>query len=250
MALINGRPILRSDFTTQVQTLFSVPFEQTTAVQRRKVLDDMIAEELSVQRGLEIDLPSFDPEVRAALVAGFELEATASVLAQQPTQELMRQWYDKHKEKYATNATFRLRDLVTHTAVDAAKAVAALRSGKPSELVAKEFGLVDSGRVDAETVFDFAAKAKLEAPVYAAASQLAAGSVSDPVVAADGIHIVVMIEHRASVPQAYEAVVDRVGADYKQETKDQVLRSSVDFLRGRADVQLSDDAKALAEKGK
>jgi parvulin-like peptidyl-prolyl isomerase len=250
MALINGRPILRSDFTTQVQTLFSVPFERTTAVQRRKVLDDMIAEELNVQRGMEIDLPSFDPEVRAAMVAGVELEATASVLAQQPTQEQMRQWYDKHKEKYATNATFRLRDLVTHTAVDAAKAVAALRSGKPSEQVAKEFGLEDSGRVDSETVFDFAAKAKLEAPVYAAANQLAAGSVSDPVVATDGIHIVVMIEHRASVPQAYEAVVDRVGADYKQEMKDQVLRSSVDYLRGRADVQLSDDAKALAEKGK
>jgi parvulin-like peptidyl-prolyl isomerase len=250
MALVNGRPILRSDFTTQVQTLYSVSFEQTTAVQRRKVLDDMIAEELSVQRGVEIDLSSFDPEVRAAMVAGVELEVTASVLAQQPTREQLQQWYDKHKDTYVTNATFRLRDFVTHTAADAEKAVAALRSGKPSEQVAKAFGLEDSGRVDSGTVFDFAAKAKLEAPVYAAASQLAAGSVSDPVTAADGIHVVVMIEHRASEPQAYEAVADRVLVDYKQEAKDQVLRSSVDFLRGRADIQLSDDAKALSEKAK
>jgi hypothetical protein len=253
MALINGRPILRSDFTTQVQALFSVPIEQTTAVQRRKVLDDMIAEELNVQRGVEIDLSSFDPEVRAALVAGVELAVTANVLAQKPSREQLRPWYDKHKDQYVTNASFRLRDLVArtgaHTAADAAKAVAALRSGKPSEQVAKEFGLEDSGRVDSGTVLDFAAKAKLEAPVYAAASRLAAGGVSDPVAAADGIHVVVMIEHRASEPQAFEAVADRVWADYKKEAQDQVLRSSVDFLRGRADVQLSDEAKALAEKG-
>ena len=259
MALINGRPILRSDFTTQVQAQFSVPFEETTTVQRRKVLDDMIAEELSVQRGVEIDLPSFDPEVRAAMVAGVELEVTANVLAQQPSREQLQQWYGTHSEKYASDASFRLRDLVARTgpardaakaAADAARAVAALRSGQPPEQVAKAFGLEDSGRVDAATaVFDFAARARLEAPVYAAASRLAAGAVSDPVAAADGIHVVVMIEHRASEPQAFEAVADRVWTDYKKAAQDQVLRASVDFLRGRADIQLSDEAKALAGNG-
>ena len=258
MALINGRPILRSDFTTQVQTQFSLPFDQSTPAQRSQVLHDMIAEELSVQRGVEIDLPSFDPDVRAAMTAGVELEVTASVLAQQPTPEQMRQWYGAHKEKYASDASYRLLDFVARigptrdaakAAADAAQAVAALRSGRSPELVAKGLGLEDSGRVDAGTVFDFAAKAKLEAPVYAAASRLAAGGVSDPVAAADGVHVVVMIEHHASVPQAYEAVADRVWADYKQEAKDQVLRSNVDFLRSRADVQLSDDAKALEGKG-
>ena len=259
MALINGRPILRSDFTTQVQAQFSVPFEETTAVQRRKVLDDMIAEELSVQRGVEIDLPSFDPEVRAAMVAGVELEVTANVLAQQPSREQLRQWYGTHKEQYASDASFRLSDLVARTgptrdaakaAGDAAQAVTALRSGQSPGQVAKGFGLEDSGRVDPATaVLDFAAKAKLEAPVYAAASRLAAGGVSDPVAATDGIHVVVMIEHRASEPQAFEAVADRVWTDYKKAAQDQVLRSNVDFLRGRADIQLSDDAKTLAEKG-
>lgn len=258
MVLINGRPILRSDFTTQVQTQFSLPFEQSTPAQRREVLHDMIAEELRVQRGVEIDLPSFDPDVRAALAAGVELQVTASVLAQQPAQEQLRQWYGTHKEKYASQASYRLRDFVARTGptrdaakatVDAAQAVAALRSGRSPEQVAKGFGLEDSGSVDAGTVFDFAAKAKLQAPVYAAASRLAAGGVSDPVAAADGVHVVVMIEHHASEPQAYEAVADRVWADYKKEAKDQVLRSNVDFLRRRADVQLSDDAKALEGEG-
>ena len=258
MVLVNGRPILRSDFTTQVQTQFGLPFEQSTPAQRSEVLQEMIAEELGVQPGVEIDLPSFDPDVRAAMTAGVELEVTASVLAQQPTQEQMRQWYAMHKEKYASDASYRLRDFVARpgpardgakAVADAAQAVAALRSGRSPGQVAKGFGLEDSGRVDTGTVFDFAARARLEAPVYAAASRLAAGGVSDPVAAADGVHVVVMVEHRASEPQAYEAVADRVWADYKQQAKDQVLRSNVDFLRSRADVQLSDDARLLEGKG-
>jgi parvulin-like peptidyl-prolyl isomerase len=258
MVLINGRPILRSDFTTQVQTLFSLPFDQSTPAQRREVLDNMIAEELSVQRGVEIDLASFDPDVRAAMVAGVELTVTASVLARQPAPEQMRQWYEKRKEKYASDASYRLRDFVARTgptrdaakaAIDAAQAAAALRSGQSPEQVAKHFGLEDSGRVDAGVVFDFAAKAKLAATVYAAASRLASGTVSDPVAAPDGVHLVVMIEHQASKPQAYETVADRVWADYKREANEQVLRSSLDYLRSRADVQLSEEAKALQGKG-
>ncbi|MGU7776437.1 hypothetical protein ACV229_40610 [Burkholderia sp. MR1-5-21] len=121
MALVNGRPILRSDFVTQVQTQFSVAYAKSTPDQRSRVLDDMIAEELNVQRGVELDLPSFDPDVRAALVAGVEQH----VLAQRPSQAI------------------------------------------------------------------------------------------------------------------------RVGAESNKEAREQVLRSNVQFLRGRADVQLSNDAKAL-----
>ncbi|MGU7773849.1 peptidyl-prolyl cis-trans isomerase [Burkholderia sp. MR1-5-21] len=254
MALVNGRPILRSDFETQVHTQFGVAYARSTPDQRRRVLDDMIAEELNVQRGVELDLPSSDPDVRAAMVSGVELEVTANVLAQRPSQEQLRAWYESHKAKYASDASMRMRDLVARTGpqrdaaragADAAQAVAALRAGRPLEQVMHSFGLEDSGRVDTDTILDFAARAKLDAPVYAAASRLAAGAVSDPVDAADGAHVVVMIEHHASVQQAFDTVSNRVGAEYDKEAQEQVLRSNVQFLRGRADVQLSNDAKAL-----
>ncbi len=70
VALVNGRQILRSDFLTQTQVESGVTFEETTQAQRRKVLNEMIDEELLVQRGLEIDLAATDPDVRAAMVAG------------------------------------------------------------------------------------------------------------------------------------------------------------------------------------
>ena len=101
LALVNQRQILRSDFMNQTETQYSVGFAQTTRQQREKIIHDMIDEELMVQRGLEIDLPSYDPDVRNALVAGVELEVTAEVVAQQPTGDELHAYYQAHRSRYS-----------------------------------------------------------------------------------------------------------------------------------------------------
>src|ERR1700728_564111 len=55
IALVNQRPVLRSDFVTQMEGEAAESFDQATGAEKLKVLDDMIREELLVQRGLELD---------------------------------------------------------------------------------------------------------------------------------------------------------------------------------------------------
>src|ERR1700686_5717791 len=138
VALVNQRQILRSDFMTQTQSQFVLPFAQTTREQRHMVLEDMINEELQVQRGLEIDLPSFDPDVRNALVAGVQLEISADVMAQQPTDQELRAYYEAHKDHYVGEGVLRMRDLVAKSGAaataeqamaNARQALTALRAG-------------------------------------------------------------------------------------------------------------------------
>src|SRR5271170_5453307 len=64
VALVNQQPIVRSDYLTQLRTLYDVDYAHATPDQRRKVLDDMIREELFVQRGTELDVASADPASR------------------------------------------------------------------------------------------------------------------------------------------------------------------------------------------
>jgi len=87
VALVNGRHILRSDFITQTQIETAKPFDQTSKEERLKVLSEMLDEELLVQRGLEVDLAASDPDVRAAMVTGVQLQVDADVIAQQPSDE-------------------------------------------------------------------------------------------------------------------------------------------------------------------
>ena len=61
----------------------------------------MINEELLVQRGIEIDLAASDPDVRAAMVAGINVQVTADIASREPTDEGLRAYYDANKEEYA-----------------------------------------------------------------------------------------------------------------------------------------------------
>jgi hypothetical protein len=273
LALVNNRPILRSDFMTQVQTEFATPFAESTPEQRAKVLQDMVAEELQVQRGLEIDLPSFDPDVRTALVAGVQLEVSADVMAQQPTEQELRAYYGAHKERYVGEGVMRLRDLVAKSGpaattdrgtkdqgtkdqvmAKAQQAVTALRAGMPVEQAMQRYGLEDSGvfmaagRVDTGEIFEFAARAKLPREIYAAAATLRGGQVSEPLLQGDVVHVIVMLEHRMPLQEDYAAAADKVWTDYKNEAQARVRDANVRYLRGRADILYSPEARELEER--
>jgi parvulin-like peptidyl-prolyl isomerase len=254
VALVNQRQILRSDFMTQTQTQFVLPFAQTTREQRHMVLEDMINEELMVQRGLEIDLPSYDPDVRNALVAGVELEVTADVLSQQPAPRELRAYYEQHKDKYSTEGVMQLRDLLVKTDASlpvaavqtkALAAVTALRRGQSLDAVIKKFELVDSGRfmdagrADTGDIFQFALRAKLDDALYQATLGLHDGEVSDPVPESDGVHVIVMIKHRFPVQQTLEEASNQVWTDVKKEAQANVRSANLTFLRGRADIILT-----------
>ena len=259
VALVNQRPILRSDFMTQTQAEFSVPFAQATGEQRRKVLGDMINEELLMQRGLEMDLPSYDPEVRNALVAGVELEVTADVLAQKPTPEQLHAYYEEHQDQYSSEGTMRLRDLLVKAEAPldarrelALQAGAALRTGAPLEAVMKKFGLVDSGRfmeaghVNTDNIFQFAVKAKVSDALYKAIQPLHGGQVSDPAVESDGVHLIVMLERTLPVPQTFAQASDRVWKDVTNQALDKVRAANLAYLRARAEIAVAPDYVAAS----
>ncbi len=257
IALVNQKPIYRSDFVIQTQTQFSVLFAEATAEQRRKVLNDMIDEELMVQRGIEVDLPGYDPDVRLALVNGVELQMYADVLAKQPTEEELKAYYEAHRDKYSSIGVMQLRDLLfiarsgetdDQTRRRAQATVAALRQGAVlDDAFMKTQGLLDSGRlmqggkIDLGDIFDFAAQANLSAEVYAATLKLQSGGVSDPVRDADGMHIVVMRLRKAPQALDYAQARPRVWSDLKAEAQTKVRTATLNYLRNKADILTATD---------
>lgn len=252
IAVVNQRPIYRSDYLIQLQATFSIPYEEATAEQRQKILDDMINEELLVERGLEADLVSYDPDVRNTLVAGAELQMYADVLAKQPSDAELHAWYDQHREQYSTMAVLRLRDLVLDVisgesgeqlTARAQATVAALRAGKPVDAVMQQYKLHDSlhlqqaGKPDLDDNFEFAVEAKLPKAVFKALQPLQAGEISEPVnVNGDGTHIVVMMMRRQSEPLNFEDVRSNVWTDIKNAEQEKVRNSTLNYLRSKSQI--------------
>src|ERR1700723_559591 len=155
VALVNQQPISRSDYLLQLQTLYAVDLAHATAAQRRKVLDDMIREELFVQRGKELDVASIDPDVRAAMVNSVELEIAADAITAQPSEAQLHGYYAAHQARYASEGIMTLRDYLFR-AGDANVAAAAadlLKSSPPTPALLAQWHAADSGRVSGEEFY-------------------------------------------------------------------------------------------------
>ncbi|HWW64546.1 MAG TPA: peptidylprolyl isomerase [Sphingomonadaceae bacterium] len=239
VALVNQTPLLMSDYISQLRALYDVPLSEATAEQKKKVLDDMIREELYVQRGVELGMQSDTTEVRNALVGAVEAQASADAAMAQPSEPELRRWFEARQANYALEGRMTLRDYILPPGGSGEAAAAALRAKGATPATLARFGLRSSGKVDDDEEFYFAARIHLGDRLFAVAKGLDDGAVSPPVPQADGTHILVMQVNHRPIPQAYEDVRPKVLTDYTAEQAKRLLAGNDRFLRKRADILIA-----------
>jgi len=247
VALINQRPILRSDFINQLEAETGLKFSESTEADRLKVLDEMVREELLVQRGLELDFAETDQSTRNALVSTVTQQVTVSATTDQPTEDQLRSFYESHKAQYATEGTMLVRNFIVsggsgspQDRLDVARRAAqALRAGQPLEQAVAQFGLTEPTRSDED--YYFAVKYRLGDALFAAVRTLSDGEVSAPMTLPDGIHIVLMVRNGRPVPLGYAAARTQVFSDYRNFAQARLLEGTMAFLRHRATILIAAD---------
>lgn len=250
LALVNGVPVLRSDFVIQLETETGIPFDQATRKDKLRVLDEMVREELLVQRGLELDFAETDQSARNALVNAVEQQAVAQVTTGKVTEDELRAEYNAHPEDYSTEGIMTVHNYLVPVTGDQSDAAAkqtaeaaakALRAGTPPDKVADQFNLKKMKFYDKD--FYFAAKIHLGKKLYAAVVDMKAGQVSDPVRLDDGYHVVTMDMNRVPVPLSFERARSQVLGNYVNKEQATLMNNTVSFLRNRSKILIADDYK-------
>jgi parvulin-like peptidyl-prolyl isomerase len=248
IALVNQRPVLRSDFVTQLESQTGESFEQATRAEKLKVLDEMIREELLVQRGLELDFAETDQMTRNALAMAMDQQALAEATTSQPSEQQLREFFNSNSTRYASDGILTVRHLVLPVAhgggaaasmQKARDAVSALRANTPVEAVIAKFGLTEP-RNDGDE-FYFAAKIHLGDAVYVKALQMKEGDVSEPLQAEDGIHIVKVVKDKVPVPLSFERARLQVLTDLKNTQQERLMAATMKFLRERSKILIAPD---------
>lgn len=248
LAMVNGRPILRSDFVNQLESETGKKFDQSTRAEQLKVLDEMVREELLVQRGLELDFAETDQNARNALVSAVSDSAIAEITTAEPTDAQLREFFAAHPGQWSTDGTMTIRDLVLPVEPGvppeaamrrAAQAAQALRSGAAVAAVSASFGLHDRPPDDEQ--YYFALQYRFGDPFFARLRTLAAGAVTEPVALADGVHVVMVIGNRQPVPLSFEAARAQVRTDYVDALQTKLMDNTVRFLRRRARILIAPD---------
>ena len=235
-ALVNGVPILMADFNAQLQSSFNVGLGSASRAQKAKVLDQMIREELYVQRGVELGAPNDDIDVRAALVTSTEGQVAQDAMTSRPTDQELRAWYDTHLANYANQGLMTVQEFIVPAGGgDPAALVAKLRGGaSPASLKLKS-----SGRTDDGEEFYFAARVHLGDRLFAIARSLRDHQVSDPVAMPDGTHILVMVHNQPPVPASFDHSKDLVLRDFLDDKVKRLQAGNERFLRKRADIRIA-----------
>jgi hypothetical protein len=252
VALVNQRPVLRSDFITQLESETGLRFEQATRADQLRVLTEMVNEELLVQRGLELDFGETDQDTRNALVAIVNQQMVADVTTSSPTEQQLRQWYDAHRPDYSTEGVITACDLVLATpkgsdaqafaaqALPRAQAAAtALRAGQPLAAVLARSGMANANKC--EDNLWFAAKIHLGDRLFALAQGLKAGASSDAVALPDGVHVVLVQKNAPPVPMSFEVAHDKVQGDYKTDREARITAATMRFLQQRSRIVVAAD---------
>ena len=244
VALVNQQPISRADFLMLLQTLYGVDLSHATREQRQKVLNDMIREELFVQRGKELDLASSDPEVRSALVNAVELEISENAITAQPSEAALREFFARHQERYFSEGTMTVQDWVVPAgeSPDIAARLETLKSTVPPQDALARFHAHDSGRTKGDE-FYFAAKLHLGDQLFAIARELPDGAVSSPIALSDGLHVLYMVKNKRPAPFDFAKARPQVLNDYRNQAMEQLKAGDESFLRKRANVRIADDLR-------
>ena len=248
VALVNQRPVLRSDFITQLESETGLKFEQSTRADQLRVLAEMVNEEMLVQRGLELDFAETDQDTRNALVAIVNQQMVADVTTSTATEQQLRDWYDSHPADYSTEGTITACDLLLRAPKEAAGAVgaassaaAALRAGQPLAVVLARSGMENANKC--EDNLWFAAKIHLGEVLFEQAKALNAGEVTAPVVLRDGVHVVLVQKNAPPVPMSFEAAHDKVEGDYNADREARITSAAMHFLHQRSRIVVADEYK-------
>jgi SurA N-terminal domain len=244
VALVNQQAISRSDYLILLQTLYGVDLSHATREQRQKVLNDMIREELFVQRGKELDLASSDPEVRSALVNAVELEISENAITAQPNEAILRDYYATHPDRYVSEGIMNVHDWVLPGGDPGAPAVN-LETLKSAVNIPETLALLqarESGKTRGEE-FYFAAKIHLGDQLFAGARELSDGTASAPIQLSDGLHVLYMVTNKRPVPFDFAKARPQVLNDYRNQAIDKLKAGDESFLRKRANVRIADDLR-------
>ena len=239
VARVNQGQILLSDFRAQVESTTLTSFDKSSSKQKSEVLNAMIDEELLVQRGMEVGLATSDPSVRAALMSAMRDQAAAEVTAGAIASDVeLRAYYGRHPERYSSVARMRIRHLLlaAPSAARASEVVQALRSGEGVDVVSTRFKLQRVSPSTDEDEIDIAVRRRLGDELFAIASGLKTGDVSEPWSRPDGAHVLVMVKREPPVVLPFEEVRAKVADHIRRERADQAVQEHLKFLRGKAEI--------------
>ena len=236
VARINQAVIGVQRYERAVDQLAATLGRRPDDTESNQVLQQLIDEELLVQRGIELDMAATEATVRSAIVQSLIASVTAEADAANPDDAELEQFLADHADDYTFATALSVDAWLTDDESRAQEFIAALRNDDnldagPDDRIRRVPGL-PSGPMPLERLRMFVGPA-----IAAAAVTMPAGS--SAVYARQGRWYVVRVNaHAESVLAELDTVRSQLIVDYRRSLARVMLRDYLEGLRRDADLTL------------
>ncbi len=250
-ASVNEAAITQDDLTLAIEAVASDKRNEMTQVDRDRILGRLIDEELLVQRGVEIGLVDSDNTVRKAIVNAMIASILSDAAEAEPSDEQLRSLYDESPALFSGAGRYQVSQIF-------------LRAGPDLEArVASVTGALQAGTVFSEVKARFADPVTIDLPAsalpanklreYTGATaiaeivRLAPGAHAGPVPVPGGAAFFKLLASEPGTPRPFDQVRGLVAAEYARRRDDIALRTYLDWLWQRAEIEAADGFTAQPE---
>ncbi|MCB1153495.1 peptidyl-prolyl cis-trans isomerase [bacterium] len=251
IAVVDGVPIPRTHYERALAALQADRREPLSDEDRRHVLDRLIDEELLIAHALDMGLARRDRRVRAELVSAVVQAQLALAADESVGEDELRAFFERNKDWFTPVAKMRVWSMWWSAPDEATHAAALAEARRIREQVrnADDFARLRKAHADKEVAplpDGLLPPHKIQQYIGPTATDTAlamrAGQVSEPIVTADGVRLVFVVERVDADPPAFENVVDEVVQERERRGGEEELRELLSRLREHATVTIDDGA--------
>jgi parvulin-like peptidyl-prolyl isomerase len=250
VARVNGKSVRAEDLAFALER--SGKAESATREQRLEILNQLIDQELLIQRGVAIGLLEVDHTVRKTIAMAMIDAVVAEVLAKEPAEEELRAFYQSHLAVFTTPPRAYVQQLFCSGDHDwgsaysrAEHAREALARGASFQEVRAQYGDEDNALIP-EGLTPLPVLRRLLGPTLSDAMlTMEAGEISTVLSMATGYSVLRLVDRQAEQASPYETARQEVRAEYLRRKRDEALQHYLDHLRQEATIILSPKAPRL-----
>ncbi len=253
IARVNDTVIREADFERLVAAVLQDMRTPDEAAARKRVLDRMIEEELLIQRALDLGLIHLDRKVRADLTASVITSVVSDIKASNPGEQELETFYNENKDYFTRPGRMMARQIFFRVTPKgkpvpeagpgqsrAEKARARLVAGDAFASVKDELGDFEISPLPAAMLPAAKTREYLGPTLLRTLSELEVGAWSEPVRSGTGIHVAQVVEREPARTPPLAAIREQVVIDWRRRQGDIALRTYLDELRMRANVEIAD----------
>jgi len=253
-ASVNDAAITQDDLTLAIEAVASDKRNEMTQADRDRILGRLIDEELLIQRGVEIGLVDSDNTVRKAIVNAMIVSILTDAAEAEATEPQLRALYAESPALFSGAGRYQVSQIFLRSGTDLEDRVAAvtgeLAAGTAFSVVKDRFGdpatiALPSSALPANKLREYTGPSAI-----AAITSLDPGAHTGPVPVPGGVAVFKLLASEPGTPRPFDQVRGLVAAEYVRRRDDTALRTYLDWLWQRADIEPTEGFTAQPESFK